>query len=153
MNTSAAAFPGAPRSVSPGLWRLAWRQLCRDRVGLVSLAVVLCFLALMAASGFGLIAADWSKEVGVSYAPPSFMGPDAAGTSKASSPAPDSSPMSPIEEIGIADPLAETLAEVRQLEQLLDGGGLRSPVCEAHDALVPRGPSGQRSRGGRRACV
>jgi peptide/nickel transport system permease protein len=114
MNVGAATFPGVLGSASPGLWALAWRQLCRDRVGLVSLAVVLLFLALMAASGVGLIAADWSKEVGVSYAPPSFMGPDAADTSAASSAGPDASPMSPIEETGIADPLAETLAEIRK---------------------------------------
>lgn len=113
MNAGAATFPGVPGSASPGLWALAWRQLCRDRVGLVSLAIVLSFLALMAASGVGLIAGDWSKEIGVSYAPPSLMGRDAAPSVESSS-APDAAPSLPMEETGIVDPLAETLAEIKK---------------------------------------
>jgi peptide/nickel transport system permease protein len=58
---------------SPGLWALAWRRLKQDSVGMVSLAVVLVFLAMMAASYTGLIAKDWSRERGVSYANPSFL--------------------------------------------------------------------------------
>jgi len=112
MNAGAATLPGVLGSAVPGLWALAWRRLCRDRVGLASLAIVLLFLALMAASAVGLIADDWSKEVGVSYAPPNFMGPGAA-PSVASSFLPEPAPISPIEETGIADPLAETLAEIR----------------------------------------
>lgn len=34
--------------------------------------------ALLALSGAGLIAADWEREVAISYAPPSFIGPDVA---------------------------------------------------------------------------
>ena len=44
-----------------------------DRVGMVSLVVVVFFLAMMLASFAGLIAKDWSKERGVSYANPSFL--------------------------------------------------------------------------------
>ncbi len=58
---------------SPGLWMLAWRRLRHDAVGMVALVVVLLFLAMMAASYAGLIAADWSKEKGVSYANPTLM--------------------------------------------------------------------------------
>ncbi len=58
---------------SPGLWALAWRRLRQDRVGMVSLVIVVFFLLMMAASYTGLIAADWNKEVGVSYANPSFL--------------------------------------------------------------------------------
>ena len=58
---------------SPGLWTLAWRRLKRDKVGMVSLAVVGFFLALMIASYLGLVAGNWSREVGVSYAHPAFM--------------------------------------------------------------------------------
>ena len=65
--------PVAPQQESPGLWTLAWRRLRQDGVGMVSLAVVAFFLAMMAASYFGLIAKDWSKERGVSYANPSFL--------------------------------------------------------------------------------
>jgi len=58
---------------SPGLWTLAWRRLKRDKVGMVSLVVVAFFLALMIASYLGIVAGNWSKEVGVSYAHPAFM--------------------------------------------------------------------------------
>jgi peptide/nickel transport system permease protein len=59
--------------VSPGLWKLAWRRLKRDKIGMVALVVVLCFILLMVASFSGLVAKNWSKEVGVSYANPAFM--------------------------------------------------------------------------------
>jgi peptide/nickel transport system permease protein len=61
------------REASPGLWALAWKRLLADRVGMISLAVVVAFLSMMLASYAGLIAKDWSKERGVSYANPSFM--------------------------------------------------------------------------------
>jgi len=59
--------------VSPGLWRLAGRRLLKDRVGMVSAVVVLFFLLIIIASAFGWVAADWGREVGVSYANPSFI--------------------------------------------------------------------------------
>jgi ABC-type dipeptide/oligopeptide/nickel transport system permease subunit len=65
-------------TASPGLWRLAWRRLRADRVAMVSLGVVLAFLLMLALSSTGLIAGDWEREVGVNYAPPAFMGADAA---------------------------------------------------------------------------
>ena len=65
--------PLPPAQESPGLWALAWRRMRQDTVGMVALAVVLFFLVLMAASYLGVIAKDWSKEKGVSYANPSFM--------------------------------------------------------------------------------
>ena len=65
--------PAAPRQESPGLWTLAWRRLRQDAVGMVSLVVVVFFLAMMTASFFGLVASDWSRERGVSYANPSFL--------------------------------------------------------------------------------
>jgi oligopeptide transport system permease protein len=58
---------------SPGLWTLAWRRLKRDKIGMVSLVIVTFFLGLMIASYAGLVAKDWAKEVGVSYANPSFL--------------------------------------------------------------------------------
>jgi peptide/nickel transport system permease protein len=71
-----AVLPGSLPPIvqeSPGLWILAWRRLKNDRVGMVSLAVVVIFLAMMLASFGGLIAKDWNKEKGVSYANPSFL--------------------------------------------------------------------------------
>jgi peptide/nickel transport system permease protein len=58
---------------SPGLWILAWRRLRQDRVGMVSLVIVVFFLLMMVGAFTGLIASDWAKEKGVSYANPSFL--------------------------------------------------------------------------------
>ncbi|HXZ49295.1 MAG TPA: ABC transporter permease [Usitatibacter sp.] len=67
-NASAAAVRD-----SPGLWALAWRRLLQDRVGMVCLVIVAAYLAMMVASYTGLVAGDWSRERGVSYANPSFL--------------------------------------------------------------------------------
>ncbi len=64
--------PARPHE-SPGLWALAWRRLRQDMVGMVSLVIVLVYLLMMAASYTGLVARDWNKEKGVSYANPSFL--------------------------------------------------------------------------------
>jgi peptide/nickel transport system permease protein len=106
---AAAAGSWAPqRPESPGLWTLAWRRFGRDRVGVASFAVVLLFFALMLASGLGLVAADWSREAGVNYAPPSFVGPAAPERRSA---APDSSRGDSA--ANPEDPLAGVLAEIR----------------------------------------
>jgi peptide/nickel transport system permease protein len=68
-NNAGSAGPSA----SAGLWSLAMRRLAHDKVGVVSLIVVIFFLLLMVASFTGLVAKDWAKETGVSYANPSFM--------------------------------------------------------------------------------
>ena len=65
--------PLPPMQESPGLWALAWRRLRHDTVGMVSLVIVGLFIAMMAGSYFGIIAKDWNKEKGVSYANPSFL--------------------------------------------------------------------------------
>jgi oligopeptide transport system permease protein len=61
------------REKSPGLWRLAWRKLMEDRVGMVSGIIVALFILMILASSLGLVAKDWNKEVGVSYANPGFL--------------------------------------------------------------------------------
>jgi oligopeptide transport system permease protein len=65
--------PLPPIQESPGLWTLAWRRMLQDRVGMVSLAIVAVFILMMIGSFTGLIASDWAKEKGVSYANPSFL--------------------------------------------------------------------------------
>jgi peptide/nickel transport system permease protein len=112
MSRGAILPASAIRAESPGLWMLAWRRLCRDRVGLTSLAAVALYCALMLASGAGLIAGDWSIEAGVSYAPPAFMGPDAAFPAVEVTHDAAAQPFT--EETGIADPLAEALAGIRK---------------------------------------
>ena len=98
------------RAESPGLWTLAWRRFCRDRVGLASFLIVVFFFALMAASGVHLIASDWSKEVGVNYAPPTFMGPEIADGGPS---VPGSHGSERAGEANPFDPLAGVLAEIR----------------------------------------
>ena len=100
--------------VSPGLWALAWKRLKADRVGMVSLAIVVVFLVVSLAAALGFIAGDWSKEVGVNYAPPSFLGADIeAGTPAAVDTAKPAPPPAVEYESRIVDPLAEDLAAIR----------------------------------------
>lgn len=65
---------------SRGVWATAWRRLRNDRVGVVSMAVVIAFVLMVLLSFLGVIAGDWQKEVGVPDAPPTFIGPRAALT-------------------------------------------------------------------------
>jgi peptide/nickel transport system permease protein len=68
--------PGAPVvERSEGVWHAAWRRFRADRVGLVSLSIVIAFLVLIVLAAVGLTARDWQREVGVPNAPPTFMGP------------------------------------------------------------------------------
>jgi peptide/nickel transport system permease protein len=111
VNNVAVALRARARGESPGLWALAWRRFCRDRVGLVSLVVVLFILVLTLGSATGLIAAGWGEEVAVSYAPPGFLGPErlpieALPVEASAGPAPES--------IAIEDPLAPELADIRK---------------------------------------
>jgi peptide/nickel transport system permease protein len=117
---------------SPGLWALAWRRLRADKVAMVSLAVVAAFLAMLVLSSSGLIVADWENEVGVNYAPPSFVGP-AGGLAPKAVTAPEAVPENAFDPLaddikaihaqagqggapdmyGVTDPLAAEMAELR----------------------------------------
>jgi oligopeptide transport system permease protein len=59
---------------SPGVWTQAWKRLRGNRVGMVSLYITLAFLGLVFLALTGMVASDWKKEVGVSFAPPHFVG-------------------------------------------------------------------------------
>lgn len=102
------------QAVSPGLWALAWRRLRADKVAMGGLAVVGLFLAMLVLSASGLVASDWEEEVGVNYAPPTFVGPDPTLPSQAK----DSAPLP----ANAFDPLAAEMAELSaRLSQ--EGGG------------------------------
>ncbi len=60
---------------SEGVWHSAWRRFRADRVGMVSLAIVLAFLVLIALASLGVVAHNWQMEIGVPNAPPTIMGP------------------------------------------------------------------------------
>jgi peptide/nickel transport system permease protein len=99
-------------------------------VGVASLAIVVFFVALMLASGTGLVAADWEKEVGVSSAPPAFMGSDAPElSSPAPAPAPPAvGPAGAGEESSIVDPLADALSQIRNRPGGAAAAEARAPV-------------------------
>ncbi len=73
-------------SASHGLWYLAWRRLRADRLAMAALSVLVLLLALVGLAAAGLVAADWEEEVGVNYAPPSFVAPAAAALIAPSAP-------------------------------------------------------------------
>jgi peptide/nickel transport system permease protein len=76
---SAILQPGTAAPVvlerSEGVYHAAWRRFKSDRVGTVSLVIVLVFLALIALSASGIVAKDWQREIGVPNARPTFVGP------------------------------------------------------------------------------
>jgi len=144
-------------AVSPGLWALAWKRLKSDRVGMVSLAIVAAFIALMILSAAGLVAGDWLKETGVNYAPPSFLGADIeaavqkdaatppAGAAGAPAPttegakAPDATPAGPGGDEGKSvDPLADVMADIKAgaAQEAAKGGAV---VAQSRAATLPLG--------------
>ena len=116
--------------VSPGLWALAWRRLKSDRTAMVAMLIVGLYFLMLAASATGLIASDWDAEVGVNYAPPSFIGAQAGGVSATAEEAPPpENPLDPLKDIirelrggaaaapvdmyGVTDPLEKEMTEIR----------------------------------------
>ena len=128
----------------PGLWTLAWRRLRTDRIAMVSLSIVLLFFLMLTLSVTGLIAKDWADEVGVNYAPPTFVGAQSASErGMADAPVlqaetPPENPLDPLKDVirqlraemaggnassatppndyGIPDPLEMELAEIRSTQ-------------------------------------
>jgi len=141
MTTTTASLPPRmgprtiPHTVSPGLWTLAWRRLRADRVAMVSMAIVAAFLVLILLSATGLVARDWSREVGVNYAPPSVLGADIeAGTPAAPAQPQTSVPASDFVS-AIPDPLADVLAELRGTAPAAGASGPSSTVDPLADVM------------------
>lgn len=100
------AVPAAAPVRSEGVWHAAWRRFKSDKVGLVSMAVVALFLALIALSAAGLVARGWQNEVGVPNAPPTVMGPRAVDPAQ-----PQAESLAPNVDLSDVDPLAPRYAE------------------------------------------
>lgn len=125
---------------SPGLWALAWRRLRADRVAMAAMAVVGLYLIMLVLSASGLLAKDWAKEVGVNYAPPTFIGAQSdaergfSNNDAIKDAPPPENPVDPLRDIlrelrssatatppppvvandyGIADPLADEMTAIR----------------------------------------
>lgn len=138
-----------PHTVSPGLWTLAWRRLRRDRLAMVSLAIVLAFIVMMILSGLGVIAKDWAREVGVNYAPPTFMGPDAEAIAAAARAAPQASASATQPTPGsdweseVVDPIGDVIAELKGESRsgaAAPAGTPGSAAAAPGSAAAPRGP-------------
>jgi peptide/nickel transport system permease protein len=120
LNPAAAPARQVAHAVSPGLWTLAWRRLKTDSVAMVSLTIVAAFILLMIVSGLGLVAKDWAKEVGVNYAPPSWI---TLGATDAPTPAPLPPGAGEPANLGptpgsafnstVIDPLADVISELK----------------------------------------
>ncbi|MEO8154429.1 MAG: ABC transporter permease [Rhizobacter sp.] len=95
-----------PPSSAGGVWWAAWQRFRRDRVGTVSLFIVLVFGLLVLAAGLGWVASGWQKEVGVPNAPPTFVGPAAKTEAIAIA-----TPSGPNVDISAVDPLAPRYKE------------------------------------------
>ena len=106
--TTALASPQMTPSMnrSKGVWAAAAARFKTDRVGQVSLVVVVLFLVLVLAAALGLVAKDWQTERGVPDAPPTFVGP-AARTESVTVAA----PTGPNVDISAVDPLAPRYKE------------------------------------------
>lgn len=118
MDTFALPQPG-------GAWSAPWTRLARDRVGMVSLGVVLAYLAMILAATLGPLSRDWSREVGVPYAPPTFLGERPDG--KLSLPGEQQRTQGAPLDLGAVDPLAPKYAEwVRRTAELKSGEPERS---------------------------
>jgi peptide/nickel transport system permease protein len=130
-----------PHTVSPGLWTLAWRRLKSDHVGMVSLVIVAAFIVMMILSGTGLIAADWNREVGVNYAPPSFLGAEtpAAGPAAVIGPAGERAAQGAEYKSNVVDPIGDVL------EQLKSGKSESQPAAAPPATSAPAAPAASES--------
>ncbi|HKU85993.1 MAG TPA: ABC transporter permease [Casimicrobiaceae bacterium] len=111
---------------------LAWRRLKSDRVGMVSLVIVAAFIVMMILSAVGLVASDWNREVGINYAPPSFVAtavPAAADSTVRTGPAlTEIAPTTPEYHSNVVDPIGEVI------EKLREGGAVQPPAASGAPA-------------------
>jgi peptide/nickel transport system permease protein len=102
--------PSSRPVASAGLWTLAWRRLQRDRVGMAALAVVAFYFVIVLLALSGWIAPDWTREVGINYAPPTWVGGEPDETARVAA---ASQPATPTDLYGLADPLGPVLAAIQ----------------------------------------
>ena len=117
---------------------------------MVSLAIVVAFVLLMILSGTGLVAKDWAREIGVNYAPPSFVGPD-AGPRRIEPPGPTApadttapaAPEAPSDS-KFVDPLADVMKEIESGKRPAPAAGEAKSVDPLADVMkdIEAGKSG-----------
>src|SRR5579864_697942 len=121
-----------PHTVSPGLWTLAWRRLRSDHVGMVSLVIVAAFIVMMILSGVGLIAGDWNREVGVNYAPPTFLGAEAPAAAPAATTISEGATPANEYKSSIVDPIGDVIRAIKSAET-----SAKSAKGESQSAAAP----------------
>jgi peptide/nickel transport system permease protein len=131
-----------PHTVSPGLWTLAWRRLRADRVGMVSLAIVLLFILMMILSGTGLVARDWAREVGVNYAPPTWAAGEGEGTQAPTAGVPQASVPGVTGgdaefKSSVVDPIGDVIAELKGQKPAPAAGAPAAPTTEEDKSVDP----------------
>jgi peptide/nickel transport system permease protein len=119
---------------SAGLWRLAWRRMQSDRVGMTALVIVLAYFILLIASMSGLVAADWDEEVAYGFAPPTFLVERDAGYGRQPLTAQATSLPAGIDYYGVRDPLA---ADLQAIDRQSAGEGAGQVV--ARKSSLPLG--------------
>jgi peptide/nickel transport system permease protein len=91
-------------TVPEGAWSALWRRLRDDKAGAISLTIVLVYFVMILIAAAGFLARDWSREVGVPFANPAFLGQrpnlEAALRSRATQ------PQGKIPDLRAIDPLA-----------------------------------------------
>jgi len=111
---------------------MTWQRFRVDRVGMLCAAIVGLYLLVALGAGTGLIGANWSKEAGISYAPPGFIVARAPTGEDQPAQGNAAQLVAPTEDLGIADPIGAELAEA-----------MRSPaVLAAPDARARTLPFG-----------
>lgn len=98
---------------SEGLWALTWKRLKADRLAMFSLGIVVLFLGLLVLSASGFVASDWSKEVGVHYAPPDFAGEQTGYTADEQAET-DAVPVREVPPENPVDPLKDIIRDLRK---------------------------------------
>jgi len=147
-----------PHAVSPGLWVLAWRRLKTDRVAMISLGIVAAFILLVVLSSMGLVAKNWAKEIGVNYAPPSFLGPDLAAVAPAAvAPQDSAAPQGPTPgsafDSTVVDPLADAMAEIRGTKKGAPGASEAAGAGASVDPLADVMKDIQAGKAGRQGAA
>src|SRR5262249_3966856 len=112
------------------------------------LVIVALFILMVIASATGLIAGDWAKEVGVNYAPPSFIGPDIEAGAP-SAPVAETAPTTEYKS-EVVDPLADVLAELKgekkaegtEAESSADTGKSVDPLADVMADIKKNAKSG-----------
>lgn len=110
--------PTSSSSHSPGMGQLAWQRLRQDKVAVISLFVVIAFVAIMIASRVGLVASHWNAEVASSYAVPTWH-MDASNSNKNSIAGMPNPQLGAPVDISDIDPLANRYSELNKRAALM----------------------------------